>query len=178
MTRPDTVRLLQERHYRFEGTTVDIQEISDRLELEQLIVRYTIAIDRKDWDLLDAVFTDDAVLDYSSSGGPDAKGGYPAMKAWLKNALAIFPMTQHLVGKSLIEFDGTDTANCVTLFHNPMGVPTDSEGFFDRAGTSQHIFTVGGWYRDTCVRTPSGWKIAHKAEDQGHKAGGFPPFRS
>jgi len=158
---------------------MDIQEISDRMEIEQLIVRYTVAIDRKDWDLLDTVFTTDAFLDYSSSGGPAAKGSYPAMKAWLQNALAMFPMTQHLVGKSLVDLDsGGDTAHCTTLFHNPMGVPTDSEGFFEAAGTSQHIFTVGGWYRDTCVRTPEGWKISRKAEDQGHMTGGFPPLRS
>lgn len=158
---------------------MDIQEISDRLEIEQLIVRYTVAIDRKDWDLLDTVFTTDAFLDYSSSGGTAAQGPYPAMKAWLQNALAMFPMTQHLVGKSLVDLDSEgNTAHCTTLFHNPMGVPTDSEGFFDAAGTSQHIFTVGGWYRDTCVRTPEGWKISRKAEDQGHMTGGFPPFRS
>ena len=58
---------------------MDIREIADRLEIEQLIVRYTIAIDRKDWDLLDTVFTPDAILDYESSA-PDAKGPYPKMK--------------------------------------------------------------------------------------------------
>ena len=41
---------------------MDIQEISDRLEIEQLIVRYTVAIDRKDWDLLDTVFTTETHL--------------------------------------------------------------------------------------------------------------------
>ena len=153
------------------------QEVFDRIEIEQLIVRYTIAIDRKDWDGLDAVFTPDAVLDYSSSGGPEAKGPFPAMKTWLKGALAMFPLTQHLVGKSLIDFDGPDRARATTLFHNPMAVPKDDEGYFDATGTGRHIFVVGGWYHDTCVRTPAGWRIEHKNEEQGYMEGGFPPFR-
>ena len=70
---------------------MDIEEISDRLEIEQLMVRYVDAIDSKDWDLLDTVFTKDAFLDYESSGGPEGKGNYPEVKSWLKTSLAIFP---------------------------------------------------------------------------------------
>ena len=53
---------------------MDIAEISDRLEIEQLMALYVEAIDSKDWDLLDNVFTADAHLDYESSGGPEGKG--------------------------------------------------------------------------------------------------------
>ena len=48
----------------------------DRFAIEDLLQRYTTAIDDKDWDLLDTVFAPDAVLDYTTSGGP--KGSYPA----------------------------------------------------------------------------------------------------
>lgn len=154
---------------------MDQQEISDRLELEQLVVRYTIGIDRKDWDLLDTVFTPDAILDYSSSA-PDAKGPFPQMKEWLKNALAIFPMTQHLVGKSYVEIDG-DRAVCNTLFHNPMGIAVDADGYFDPDGKGLHVFVVGGNYRDTCVRTADGWRIVEKFEQQQFMQGTFPASR-
>ena len=43
---------------------MDIDEISDRLEIEQLMVKYVDAIDDKNWELLDDVFTNDAFLDY------------------------------------------------------------------------------------------------------------------
>ena len=46
------------------------REISDRLQIQALLVRYTKAIDDKDFDLLDQVFTPDAHIDYASSGGP------------------------------------------------------------------------------------------------------------
>lgn len=154
---------------------MDMQEIADRLELDQLMVRYVEAIDAKDWDLLDEVFTPDAHLDYSSSGGPDGKGDYPTIKAWLQTNLAMFPMTQHLIGTSLVTIHG-DHATCRTIFHNPMGVPVDDDGIYDAAGTGLHVFVVGGWYDDTCVRTDDGWRIAEKVETQAFTQGGFPPF--
>lgn len=154
---------------------MDIQEIADRLEIEQLLVRYVEAIDAKDWELLDTVFTPDAHLDYTSSGGPDAKGDYPAMRAWLEKMLAMFPVTQHLIGKSSVDYDG-DRARCRTIFHNPMGVPINDDGIYDADGDGLHVFVVGGWYDDTCVRTPHGWRIAEKVEDQAFMDGGFPPF--
>ena len=48
---------------------MNLDEISDNLEIERLMAKYVDAIDGKDWDLLDEVFTDDAYLDYESSGG-------------------------------------------------------------------------------------------------------------
>ena len=50
-------------------TLLDLQEISDRIEIQDLLSRYTDAIDRRDWDALDGVFTPDAFIDYTSVGG-------------------------------------------------------------------------------------------------------------
>jgi hypothetical protein len=36
--------------------TLSIQEISDRIHINDLLVRYTVAIDTQDWKLLDTVF--------------------------------------------------------------------------------------------------------------------------
>ena len=48
---------------------LSIQEISDRIRINDLLVRYTLAIDTKDYDLLDTVFQPDATVDYTTSGG-------------------------------------------------------------------------------------------------------------
>ena len=45
------------------------EEISDRLEISDLLTRYCTAIDAKDYELLDECFTPDARVDYVSSGG-------------------------------------------------------------------------------------------------------------
>ena len=149
-------------------------DISDRFEIEDLIVRYTEAIDRKDWDLLDTVFLPTSVLDYSTSGGSDAVGDYPTMKAWLQGALALFPMTQHMVGKTYYTEESADRVVGRTLFHNPMGMPVDDAGRYDPNGSGLHVFVVGGWYNDTCVRTPDGWRIERKYEEQAFMQGGMP----
>ena len=41
--------------------------IADRLEIDDLLTRYTVAIDTKDWDLLATCFTPDAHIDYRAS---------------------------------------------------------------------------------------------------------------
>ena len=155
---------------------LSLQQISDRIEVEDLLERYTSCIDAKDWDGLDSVFAPDAVLDYSSSGGPPA-GPYPEIKAWLQRALAIFPMTQHMIGKSRISIDG-DTAQCRSIFYNPMGMPTDADGKFTpdaAAAAGLHTFVVGGFYNDTCRRTADGWRIVKKVEEQSYLTGGLAP---
>ena len=54
---------------------LSLQELSDRVELEQLSTRYANAIDSGNWDDLDQVFTADAYIDYRALGGID--GRYP-----------------------------------------------------------------------------------------------------
>ena len=70
---------------------MDITEISDRLEIEQLMALYIEAIDSKDWDLLDNVFTADAHLDYESSGGPEGKRRLSYYQAVAAEQLGYFP---------------------------------------------------------------------------------------
>ena len=65
------------------------EQISDRIEIHDLLTRYTVAIDTKDWKLLDRCFMPDAELDYTSAGG--IKGSYPEVRKWLEMALAPFP---------------------------------------------------------------------------------------
>lgn len=45
------------------------QEMSDRFEIEDLLKAYCHAIDRRDWDKLHDIFTDNAVIDYTQAGG-------------------------------------------------------------------------------------------------------------
>ena len=80
--------------------SLSLQEISDRIEINDLLTRYTVAIDTKDWNLLDTCFTPDAQVDYTTSGG--IKGEYPEVRAWLEKALAPFTMTQHLIIKTSV----------------------------------------------------------------------------
>ncbi len=142
---------------------MSLEAISDRIEIQDLLTRYTVAIDTKDWKLLDTCFTPDAQLDYTATGG--TKGAYPEVRAWLEKALAPFPMTVHYISNSTVRLDG-DRASARTYVINPMGFPRDDG--------SLHIFTVGGYYVDDLVRTVDGWRIARRTEESAFLDGTLP----
>ena len=48
---------------------LSLAEISDRLEIQQLVVDYSTAIDQRRFDDLDAVFTPDAYIDLQADKG-------------------------------------------------------------------------------------------------------------
>lgn len=134
---------------------MDLQEISDRLEIEGAIVRYTRGIDTGEWDLLDTVFTADAEIDYTESGG--IADTYPAVKAWLAEVLpAFFPKRMHSLAQVDIRIDG-DEATATAYFHNPM--PMD-----DGAGGTK-VVEFGGLYHHAFVRTPDGWRSRRLHEE-------------
>lgn len=145
---------------------LSLQEISDRLEIQDLFARYSFAIDERDWDALDAIFTPDARIDYSETGG--AIGSFAEIKAWLPKALERFPMFQHMVATTKLDIDG-DTARSRTILFNPMTYRSES-------GEDQ-VFFIGLWYRDRLVRTPAGWRISERYEEMAysHNVPPMPP---
>ena len=144
--------------------TLALQEISDRLEINDLLVRYTRAIDGKNFALLDEVFTPDAQLDYTQSGG--IAGRLPEVKTWLARALSVFPETLHMIGNTEVELSG-DTARARTAVYNPM--------FFKNADGSRHHFAIGAYYVDVLTRTPRGWRICERREEHAFTEGALPP---
>lgn len=135
---------------------MDLQEISDRLEIEGVLVRYTRGIDTGEWDLLDTVFTGDAEIDYTESGG--IADTYPAVKAWLAEVLpAFFPKRMHSLAQVAISFDGPDEALATAYFHNPMPMD-DGQG-----GTK--VVEFGGLYHHTLTRTADGWRSRRLHEE-------------
>lgn len=134
-----------------------LQEISDRLELQQLAVDYAHAIDSRCFDLLDHVFTPDAHIDYRVFGGID--GRYPAVKQWLKEVLTPAPAYQHLVSNFDLKIAG-DQGRGRIMCLNPIGVPV-TEG-----APELRMAFYALWYVDTYVRTAQGWRISSRTEEK------------
>lgn len=130
------------------------EQLSDRAEIRDLLMRYGWALDEHDWDALDRIFTPDAHLDYSSNPGGIA-GSYPEVRAWLAQVLAAFPKTQHLMSNIDVTLDG-DRARARTMVWNAQGAAT-------REGPL-HWFYIGGRYDDELVRTLDGWRISKRIE--------------
>ena len=134
------------------------QELSDRLEIQDLIIAYSYAIDFHRFDDLDEIFTSDALLDFTATGG--LAGPLPQIKEWLASVLTHFAGHQHLVATSSVKLAGNN-ATARTICHNPMWFP-DAE---------QPPMFVGLWYFDTLVRTPAGWRISRRIQQQGYLYG-------
>jgi hypothetical protein len=137
--------------------TMSLQEISDRLEIQDLLVGYSHAIDTRDWDALDDVFTADAFIDYSAFGG--SAGDLESTKKFLANAMPNFASFQHMVATSKITIDG-DEGTGRTICHNPMVI--------DKGNGETHVFYCGLWYVDKFVRTPQGWRIKERVEEKSY----------
>jgi 3-phenylpropionate/cinnamic acid dioxygenase small subunit len=132
---------------------MSLQDVADRIEIDDLLTRYATALDAKDWDLFSTCFTPDAHIDYTAAGG--IKGALPEVRRWLAEVMAGFPMTQHLVTNRAVRVSG-DTAVCRSCLFNPMGV---------RDGDGMAVWLEGGYYRDALVRTADGWRIAERTEE-------------
>jgi hypothetical protein len=132
---------------------LSLEEISDRLEIQQLIIDYSTAIDTRRFDDLDAVFTPDAYIDYTALGG--IEGRYPEVKAWLAEVLPNFPMYAHMLGNLSVRIDG-DAASSRTICFNPMVLPA--------AAKQDQIMFCGLWYDDDFLRTADGWRMTRRVE--------------
>lgn len=147
---------------------LSLQEISDRLEIQDLVHRYAQIIDAKEFDLLrEEIFCENAFIDYSAFGG--SKGNLDETIAFLHNAMKIFPNTQHLnaniqisLGRSAIGGEGakldSDQAIGRILCLNPQEMQLP--------GHDSHIFFCGLWYIDHYRRTQQGWRIAERIEEK------------
>jgi hypothetical protein len=136
--------------------TLSLQQISDRLEIQDLLVDYSHAIDTRDFNALDDIFTADAHVDYSEMGG--SAGSLAETKAFLEDAMKNFASFQHMVATSKVVFEGSDLAKGRTICWNPMVV--------DKGEGKTHVFFCGLWYRDTFVRTEAGWRIKDRYEEK------------
>ena len=135
-----------------------LQEISDRIEIQELLVRYSHSVDTRDWEMYENVFTPDAFIDYTCFGGP--KGGVKEIRAFLEMAMPNFQSFQHMIANTVLDFVDDDHAKGRTICHNPM-VMDVGEG-------KQHVFYCGLWYLDELVRTSDGWRIASRVEEKSY----------
>jgi 3-phenylpropionate/cinnamic acid dioxygenase small subunit len=129
--------------------TVTSDQLVDRQAINDVCTTYALALDSRDWVRLRSCFTADAVADY---GGTGATEGYDAIEATCRAALEPLAASQHLLGNHLVAVDG-DRASSTCYFqaqHVMTGLASGSD------------YLVAGRYDDDFVRTPSGWRIAHR----------------
>lgn len=137
---------------------MDAHELADRLEIADLLARYAHAVDSGQWDLLDDVFTPDAVIDYRSAGG--IRGGRAEIKEWLAATLAAWPGRLHLIGSTRMDVDSGE-ARVSASFTDTLSPSRDL-----LQAPAQGLIQGGGWYHHRMRRTPAGWRSRELVEEQ------------
>ena len=126
--------------------------VNDRAEIAALLYRYARAVDTKDWELYRSVFTDDAVIDYSSAGIP--AGSRDEIADMFSQAFTAIPWSMHYITNIEILDSDNDTATVRAMFYNPMQLP----GMAEQS-------SCGGYYFHDLVRGADGWRSRHLRED-------------
>ena len=135
----------------FNQRMLSLEEISDRLEIQQLLIDYSTAIDQRRFDDLDRVFTPDAYIDYRVMGGIDGSvsRGEGLAGPGAAELSGVRPHARQLrradkwryrvVADDLLQPDGA-------------------------GGDEQQVMFCGLWYDDEFVRTPEGWRMTRRVE--------------
>jgi hypothetical protein len=121
----------------------------DHRAIEALLVRYAVALDSRDYGLLDEVFLPESTALYHGVGECQDRA---AIVSLVGGVLDKCGPTHHLLGNYRIAVTGDRAvAKCyLTAVHGGLG---------DYVGA---IMTVCGEYRDKLVRSPSGWRIERR----------------
>ncbi|MBL88890.1 MAG: hypothetical protein CL517_01275 [Actinobacteria bacterium] len=130
---------------------MDIENIVDRIEIEDFFSRYARAVDTRDWALYRTLFTEDAHIDYSSSGG--SVGNLDETVSFLSKALDMFEMSQHLITNIELLHREENEAHVLALFNNPMRLKGGS------------VWFVGGKYKHEMIKSTSGWRSKKLIEE-------------
>ena len=128
--------------------TETLQLLLDRTQIGEVIHRYPVSIDARDWKLLRSIFTDEIEV---YLGPPIDRPKMRTVSAdkfteQVTNIISRFDVTQHFLTDYHVEVNGSD-AVCVSYMqarHFKQGQPT---------------WDMGGYYTYHLVRSADGWKI-------------------
>ena len=124
------------------------QEVSDREEIRDVLVRYAQGLDRRQFDQVARCFTPDAQAEFS---GNMLQPGVEAIVAYVCG-VARLAATTHFVGETAITLDGdsAETENYTIAY------------LVNVNGENRSVHVRGLRYHDHFVRTPDGWRICQR----------------
>ena len=127
---------------------VTVEVAADVVAIQQVLFHYAYALDARDYDALDEVFSADAKL-HTSGGTLMSSAQYKAMCA---TELAKLDATHHMVTNTSVTVDG-DRANSRAYFqaqHVKGSLAPDSQ------------LLMAGWVDDEFERHAQGWRIVDR----------------
>lgn len=132
----------------------DFQQLKDKIELKELVDRFSILADKKDVDNQVLLFTEDAIVEFYN--GDVQQGGVKGrerLKAVFAPYLALFDVVYHINGQHTVSVAGdkaTGISYCQVILIG------DENG-------KRMMKTEGVYYNDEYVRINGRWLISKRA---------------
>jgi hypothetical protein len=129
-------------------TPTSLELLADVHHIQQVLLRYPIALDTRQLELFGDVFATDARIDLHSIGVFD-RDGYRRL---CEQALFRLDATQHLIGPAAVTVDG-DQARARSYYiaqHARNDLRPDP------------VLMIGGWYDDELARATGRWLITSR----------------
>ncbi len=123
--------------------------MNDEAQITALLIRYATGIDRRDWPLFATCFTADVFAEYGDFGGNHHDRA--AFVASFEKGHAQLGPTLHRMSNIAIAVAG-DTATARTYV----------DAILMRDAPRTIFCQAIGYYDDSLIREPSGWKIRHR----------------
>jgi hypothetical protein len=129
-----------------------VRRLEDRAEISELVIKYAVSVDRRDWMMLADCFTDPVYADFSEAGGMAGASTRVGLAEGIAAVLDGFTVTQHLSPNHLIEFSEAEPnrAVCYSYMYAQHVLEGSPGGEF---------YLLRGWYANHVVRTQDGWRI-------------------
>ena len=136
-----------------------MDEVSDRIAIIDVLNRYAQALDKRQWSLLDTVFTPDVEFDFGAWQAESREDAVKAIRSYLDDC----GPTQHLLGNYWVKVEGDEAESRVYVraFHVGIGA------------ASGKTYEMGGEYHDLLRRTPDGWRSAKRNARVIYEAGSY-----
>lgn len=125
-----------------------MSELGDIEAIRRLTYEYAMAVDTMQLDAVIDLFMPDAVWD-TGPGGPPVMNNRDEIREFYKGLFEASNNLYHLTSNHIINVHG-DTATG-TAYFVATGVTSNGESF-----------GANGYYGDTYVRTPDGWKFQRR----------------
>lgn len=120
----------------------------DRVAIVDLTIAYCWAIDERNWPALHHIFVPHATAEL----GNGTENGVDAIVTRISGVLNPLDSSQHLVSNHQVHVEGDRaTSRCYLQAQHVR-----------RAAEGGRNYIVAGRYEDDLVRTPTGWRIAHR----------------
>jgi hypothetical protein len=124
---------------------------ADKLAVAETVYRYAAGVDRRDWALYRAQFTDTVTMDFSSFG-PDLPPQVMRADDWVNGIKPLFTglaATQHAMTNPLATVDGDQATISMYMRAHHVYDPVDPASWY----------TVGGYYDDILERVDGRWLL-------------------